>query len=264
MNIFKNELKLNLKSTILWSLSMFIFIFMMMIDFNSTKNGDLSSIIDAMPKALQVMIGGGNFDLSSPAGFFAAAFLYIALLGAVHGCMLGAGILSKEERNKTAEFLLVKPVTRSKILISKLLAALIMATIVSLMVLIYSQLIVASYSDPFKFYFNDISKLVLGYYIIEIIFLCIGLFISTIVKRNRIVYPITSLILFLMFFFKLFSDMFTQVDFLKYLSPFSWFDSKYLLGVSEYLSSFTLISILTVIISIALSLLIYNRKEIEN
>ena len=263
MNILKHELRMHLKSTIMWSVSMLLFVFLAMLDFHATSNGDLTSIIDSMPKALQVMIGVGNFDLTYPAGFFATVFIYIAIMGGVHGGMLGAGLLSKEERNKTSEFLLVKPVTRSKIIISKLSAAFILVTVVSFMVFIYSQLIVASYSDPFKFYFTDISKLILGYYIIEIIFLCIGLLISTIIKRNRLVEPITGLILFLMYFFKLFADMFTQVDFLKYLSPFSWFDATYLLGVYDYPIDFIIISIATVIISIVLSLIIYNRKEME-
>lgn len=38
--------------------------------------------------------------------------------------MLGSGIISKEERDKTAEFLLVKPVSRAHIMTAKLLAAL--------------------------------------------------------------------------------------------------------------------------------------------
>ena len=265
MNIFKHELRMHLKSTIIWSVSIFIYVFMAMMkyDATSTAAGSLASLIDNMPKALQVMIGGGNFDLTTPVGFFAATFLYIALLGAVHGGMLGAGILSKEERDKTSEFLLVKPVTRNRLVSYKLLSAFVLVTIISFVFFIASILAVGSSSNPFEFYFTDISRLSLGYYMIEIIFLSLGLLISTIVKKVRLAAPLTALVLFILLFFSIFAEMFEQVDFLKYLSPFSWMDAKYLLGVFSYPVAFIVISIVTVIASIIISFKLYNRKEME-
>ena len=44
-------------------------------------------------------------------------------MATVHAAMLGADIISKEERDKTAEFLFVKPISRNKIIISKLLGS---------------------------------------------------------------------------------------------------------------------------------------------
>ena len=111
MNIILHELRIHLKSIIIWSISIALFIMMSMVKFDATSGtgADFIKLIESMPKALQVMIGGGYFDLLLPIGFFGATFLYIMFLGAIHGSMLGASILAKEERDKTTEFLLVKP-----------------------------------------------------------------------------------------------------------------------------------------------------------
>lgn len=265
MNIILRELKLHFKSIIIWSISMFIFVYMAMMKFDATSTaaGSLAAIVDNMPKAIQVMIGGGHFDLSSPIGFFAATFLYIALLGAVHGSMTGASILSKEERDKTAEFILVKPITRSRLVFLKMVASFIIVTILSIVVFIASQLVVGTALNSTMEYFGDVTKLSLGYYLIEIIFLFLGIFISTTMKRVKLATPITSLVLFITFFFSIFAQLFTQVEFLKYLSPFSWFDPTYLLGVFDFEIPFIIVYIVVLIISIALSFKFYNKREME-
>ena len=53
-------------------------------------------------------------------------------MATIHAAMLGATIIAKEERDKTAEFLFVKPVSRSKIISFKLLVALVNIVILTI------------------------------------------------------------------------------------------------------------------------------------
>lgn len=119
-----------------------------------------------MQKALGVKIS----NIASLLGYYSFVLVYIVLIGSVQGCNLGLNILSKEERDKTAEFLLVKPVKRSKLVALKLGTAFILAIIVSLTVFVASQIIVGSSSEPFHLYFWEVAKLSLDYYLIEIVF----------------------------------------------------------------------------------------------
>ena len=52
-------------------------------------------------------------------------FTYFALMLSIAAAMWGSDIISKEERDKTVEFSLTLPVTRSRLVTAKALAALV-------------------------------------------------------------------------------------------------------------------------------------------
>ena len=66
--------------------------------------------------------GISNFsDLLSVLGFYAVNnVIYMMVLGSIFAIVLSSNILLKEEYNKTAEYLLTRPLTRSEIFFSKL------------------------------------------------------------------------------------------------------------------------------------------------
>ena len=106
----------------------------------------MNELFAQMPKSMQTIFGIGTFDLSKASGYYGMLFLYLLLMATIHAAMLGADIISKEERDKTSEFLLVKPISRNKIITSKLLAALINIIIFNIITLVSSIIIVGKYS----------------------------------------------------------------------------------------------------------------------
>ena len=46
-------------------------------------------------------LGAGNVNIMTPEGFLSLLSIYIYLPLAIHAGLLGAGIISKEEKNKT-------------------------------------------------------------------------------------------------------------------------------------------------------------------
>jgi len=79
----------------------------------------------AMPAALMDAFNLRAFNLITLSSFYDVMFTYFALILSVAAAMWGSGIISKEERDKTVEFSLTLPVTRSKMVTSKSLAALV-------------------------------------------------------------------------------------------------------------------------------------------
>lgn len=152
MNIFVREMKANRKSLIIWCIGVILMVAAGMTKYEvvSSSGQYMNDIISSMPKSLQVMFGIASFDLSKASGFYGVIFSYLVLMAAIHASMLGSNIISKEERDKTAEFLMVKPVSRNKVVTSKLLAAFLNIVIFNAITLISSITIVNYYAKNEK------------------------------------------------------------------------------------------------------------------
>ncbi len=265
MNIFFKELKSHRKSLIIWSLALVLYVAMAMVKYDATASvGDsMTALIEAMPKVFQSMLGLGFFDLNTPIGFFAATFMYLMLLGAIHGAMLGANILSSEERDKTSEFLMVKPVTRNVVILAKMCAAFVLIVIFNIVVTLASVAIVNGYGKGGETFTNDIMALMVGFFVIELIFFFIGFFLSTVLKRSKFAPSLVTSILLTTFIMSVLADMFDAVKWFKYFSPFSYFDPKVLLGYVDPNPIQIGIGLLSILVLGYLSFVFYNKRDLE-
>src|SRR5512142_1569521 len=124
MNIFRRELRANLKSLIVWSVIVVLFVAMGVSKFSAYYNNpDMLKLIDSLPKAAQDVLNVQAFNLTTVGGFFGVMFTYFALLLGIAAAMWGSDIITKEERDKTVEFSLTLPVTRRRVITGKALAA---------------------------------------------------------------------------------------------------------------------------------------------
>ncbi len=100
--------------------------------YSSTGSGQsISELLGTMPSSIKALLGFGSFDVGTMAGFFGVMFVYTELTAAIHAALLGAGILSKEERDKTAEFLMTMPVSRTAVITAKFLAGLVNIAVIN-------------------------------------------------------------------------------------------------------------------------------------
>ena len=126
MNIFRRELRANLKSLIIWCVIMLLLIVVGVSKFSAYfNNPEMLKILDSLPKSVVDAMSLNAFNLTTLSGFYGIMFVYFALLGAIAAAMWGSDAISKEERDKTVEFSLVLPVTRSRVITAKALAALV-------------------------------------------------------------------------------------------------------------------------------------------
>ena len=125
MNMFLHELKAYRKSAIIWTTALvaLVVLFLSMFPSFSREAEEFKKLLEGYPEALRRALGLAVENIGSILGFYSYVFLYISLVGAIQAMNLGMSIVSKEVRDKTADFLLTKPVTRTKIMTSKLLAA---------------------------------------------------------------------------------------------------------------------------------------------
>ncbi len=118
-------IKNNGKQIIGWCTAVFSIMFLYMILFPSVK--DMAQIkLDAMPRELLQFVGMEDFaDMSNFIAYFGMIFNIILIAVSIFAASFSAGLISKEEKTKTIEFLYALEVSRSEIYVSRLFAALL-------------------------------------------------------------------------------------------------------------------------------------------
>jgi len=260
MNLYLRELKAHRKSIIIWSLSMAFLVIAGMGKYaaGSGANGaaNFNEMMELLPKSLQSVFGVGVFDLSIALDYFGILFVYIVLMMGIQAAMLGSGIISKEERDKTVEFLITKPISRFQIITAKLLSSLTLIIIFNIVTFISSYTMLNYYSKGLPFT-QDLTLLMLAAFAIQIFFVALGSFCASLVSRAKLSSAISTSILMTMFMISIIVDIIESISFLKYLSIFKYYDAKDILK-GDY---FILFPILTFVFTLLLIFGTYKFYE---
>jgi ABC-2 type transport system permease protein len=263
MNIFIREMKAHKKSLIIWGICIIFMIISGMGKYTSVYSGaSMNELVNKMPKGLQVIMGGGALNLSKVSGYYGMLFLYLVLMATIHASMLGADIISKEERDKTFEFLMVKPVSRGKIITSKLLAALLNIVIFNIINFVFSIMLVAPYTKG-ESVNGDIAILMVGMFILQLIFLFIGTAIAAISKNPKTATSLSTAILLATFMFSIFIDMNEKLINLKYLTPFKYFEAKNLMYGGGLDPVFVTLSAVIIAILVGVTYVFYKKRDLS-
>jgi ABC-2 type transport system permease protein len=262
MNIFIRELKANLKSLLIWGGIMILFISMAMAKFSAYEgNPELLEILNSMPAPLVEAFQLSAFNLTTITGFFGVCFTYFAMLSSVFAVMLGSDIISKEERDKTIEFALTLPIPRRKLITAKILAAVVNCIAFLLITLGASLFSVAKYQPEAAFYdFLFLSMLAL--LIMQMTFLAVGIFLGSAMKQYKRAGSIAVSLLLGTYFLSIISGLNENLDFLKYFSPFKYFDPAMLLHESRLDMTFVWISVGIITVAIVGAYVTYARRDL--
>jgi ABC-2 type transport system permease protein len=155
-------------------------------------------------------------------------FTYYALMLSIAAAMWGSDIISKEERDKTVEFSLTLPVTRSRLITAKALAALVNC-ILLLLITWGASLVSAARYQPDDNFYSFLALCMLAIFIMQLIFLAIGIFLGCAMKRYKRVTAVAVSVLLGTYFLSIVSALNENLDFLRYLSPFKYFNPAALL-----------------------------------
>jgi len=265
MNIYVHELKTKLKSVLIWSASVaaVLVVFMSIYTGFSTQTQLLSQMMSKFPKELLMAFGMENMDWSNVLGYFGLLFLFCQICLAIQAANYGFGLVSIEETEWTADFLLAKPVGRPKIMTSKLLAAMTGLTITTIVVWVGSFVCLALFARGQEYQLKPLVLLLLSIPVFQLFFLAVGMVISLLVKRVRSVTPFSMGLVFGLYILNVFGDMIGKKS-LEILSPFRHFDPNYILKNSAWDLPLVLISVTAIVISLAASYWLYARRNIPS
>lgn len=262
MNIFFRELKANRKALIIWSICMFLGVLSGMAKYTAYSSGANIDVFQKMPYTLKALLGIGSLDVTKMSGFFAMLFPYLALATGIHAALLGSNIIAKEERDKTTEFLMVKPVSRKDIMTSKLLAALVNVVIVNLVTLVSSIVMVDAYNKG-KDITGEVVMFLLSMFIIQLIFLSLGTLLSAFMKKPKASSSAATGILFGAYIISKITDLTDHVNVINVFSPFKYFDYKNIINGNGLNIGNIILSILLVAVFSVSTYFFYMKRDLN-
>ena len=262
-NIYRHEFRAHLKSVIIWSLSLSVLIafFFSLFPVFADQAALMNEFLARYPQELRAAFGMDNMDLSTVLGFFSFLFMFVQLCLAIQAANYGFGLVSIEESELTADFLLSKPVSRVQVLNSKLLAALTSLIITNLVVWVCSITVITLFRGGRDFELSTLLLLLISLLIFQLFFLSVGLMISLLVKRVRSVTPYALGLAFGAYVLSAFSGVFGEVA-LELVTPFKHLDAAYIVKHNAYDTPLVLLNVAVSLIALAVSYWRYLRRDV--
>jgi len=264
MNIYLKELRDHRRALIFWTLAIIAFMVSALSKYQGyAKSGtSITELISSLPAGLSAALGFKGLDLETVGGFYAMCALYLGVMLGVHAVLLGSGIIAKEETDKTIEFLGSKPVSRYRILYSKLLAAFTAIVILNLVTLVSSVATVPLFSEGPSSN-SDILFMMPSIFFLQLWFLMIGIAFAAIMRRPRHAPMYASSVLLATFIISAFVDLSNKLGFLRYTTPFKYFDAKTIFTEGSYNALYIAITVAAVAVLLYGSTYAYKNRDLN-
>jgi ABC-2 type transport system permease protein len=223
----------------------------------------MNEVLNSFPEEFLTAFGMSNMDFSSIAGMYGLVFMFCQICLAIQASNYGFSLVSIEEREFTADFLLAKPIARGKILTTKLMAAIAALTITNLSMWLSSFLVINLVRDGESYQTKPVILLLLSVVVFQMFFLTVGILISLLMRRVRSVTPLSMALAFGMYVLSAFGDMLGE-DTIELISPFTHFEPNYITKNVAYDTPLVLISLVTILIAIPANYLLYSKRDIHS
>lgn len=263
-NVFRREFGMRIKSVAAWTLAIeaLLFLFMALFPVFAGNTELLARMLANFPKELLTAFGMEDVaGMATVPGYFGFVFLFVQICLAIQAAACGFGLVSVEERERTADFLLSKPATRSGILAAKSLAALAGLTVTNLAAWGGSFLSIALFRGDRPYGTRPLLVLLSSIAVFQLFFFSVGLLVSLLAKRIRSVTPYAMALGFGMYVLGVFGDMLGESA-LELVTPFRHFDAGFMLEHGTYDLPAALLSVAAILVSLAGSWLLYVRRDI--
>lgn len=260
MTLVKHELRQGKAAFLIWTASIGFLLVICIFLFPEMKEqmADVNDIFASMGSFTEAF-GMDRLSFGTLIGFYSVECGNIlGLGGAFYASLCAAGILSKEEKDRTAEFLLAHPVSRKKIITEKLIAILLQITAVNLIIYALSVGSIAAIGEEIPW--KEISLMHLAYYLLqlELAGICFG--ISAFLRKGSA--GVGLGIAAMMYFLNLIANITDTADFLKYVTPFGYCEGADIVSNGSLDGTMVSIGAILGICGILIAYLKYTKKDI--
>ncbi len=261
MTLFLHELKRDKIKLIIWTaviagmLLTAIFIYPQM----KGQMNDIGSMFSEMG-GFSAAFNMDKLNFGEYKGYFAVECgNVLGLGGAFFAALLGIAALAKEERDRTAEFLLTHPVSRSYIVFHKLMAVITEILILNLCVILAAvggTLVIGEKID-----FGLLLLILLGYLIMQIEIACVMFGVSAFLTRNGLGIGLGAA--FILYFMNIIANLTDEAEFLRYITPFSYADGTQIVVNNSIEIKYLIPGIIFAAAGVVIAFIRYNRKDIR-
>jgi ABC-2 type transport system permease protein len=262
-NIYRHEFRTRLRSVLIWSLALapLIVFYSALFPVFADQAALMNEMLARFPPEMRAAFGLDSIDLSTVLGFYSLVFLFVQLCLAIQASNYGFGLVSIEENELTADFLLSKPVSRTQVMTSKLLAALTSLAMTHLVVWASTFAALALFRGEREYEPRTLLLLLLSLAVFQLFFLSVGLVISLLVKRVRSVVPYALGLGFGAYVLSAFSGVLGDVA-LELITPFKHLDPAFIVQNGAYDMPLVLLNVGVTVASVAASYWLYRRRDI--
>ena len=263
--IYRYELRQRWSSVGIWvgSLAGLLLLFMALFPSFSADMAAMNQILDNFPPEFKAAFGLNALNLATLEGYFGFCLVFCQLCLAIQAANYGLSLVSVEEDDLTADFLLTRPLSRPTILTSKLVAALSSLLVTQILFWAVSLVSIAMFKGDAQYEPRTIMLLLGSGVFFQLIFFSLGLLISLIVRRMHSVTPWSLGLAFGTYVISAFSGMLGDLK-LEYLSPFKHFDPGKIISELQYDVALVVVDVVLVIVAIGASYWLYQKRDIAS
>jgi ABC-2 type transport system permease protein len=268
MNIFKMELRLKRKGFWTWTIvmSIIIVVFLALFPTYKTMFEGFDELILSMPPHIINALGLSGFNFTKVLEYYAYCHQYILIAGMIYALMLGTKSLVSEESDRTIEFLYAKPVSRSRIYTEKMVSSIAIFLLFTIIQAVITGFFCVLYKEPeiaSTTMILDVFRIYISFALIGIMFLGLGMFLSSIMKSSSSASSLSLGIFFLLYMLGMLSNMFESLSFLRYTAPLEYLRPRDMMngGRVDFLYLFIASSLIGIFYSFGY--LLYNNKDLK-
>jgi ABC-2 type transport system permease protein len=261
MTIFKQEIKSQKLTIIIWSLSIGLLVaacVLMYPDMESQMEG-VNDMFSSMGN-FTAAFGMDQLNFGTLIGFYAVeGGNMLGIGGAFFAAIIGITALMKEERERTAEFLMTHPVSRIRVITEKLISTYIIIIMLNAIVLICSVASILMIKE--EVFWKELLLFHAAYLLMqfEIAGICFG--ISAFIKRAGIGIGIG--IAGLMYLLNIVANISEDAKPLKYITPFGYTEGSDIINSLEINTDYLIPGMIIMVVCIVIGYVKYTKKDIS-
>lgn len=263
MNVFIREMRDHRKGFIIWSVVILVFMLMVFVEFEAYyDNPEMGEVLDSIPREMLEAFGMYGANLTTINGYMSIVALYLYIMMGIFAVLLGNNIIGKEERDKTGEFLMSMPIKRHRILVGKVAASVLNCILLTVVAGIGIAIAIIRYSPDWD-NVEYILQILLASFLIQMIFLSLGLFIAASAKAFKKSSAISVALVIVTYVISVIQTLSDSVDFLKYFTPFKYYQASEILRNEGFEGIYLALTALIVFLALFGVFFVYPRRDLK-
>jgi len=261
MTILKQEIKSQQLAILIWSLSIGLLVAacVLMYPDMESQMADVNEMFSSMGN-FTAAFGMDQLNFGTLIGFYAVeGGNMLGIGGAFFAAIIGITALMKEEKERTAEFLLTHPVSRTRVITEKLASTFVIILILNIIVFLCSVISILMIGN--EVFWEELGLFHLAYLLMqfEIGGICFG--ISAFIKKAGMGIGIG--IAGLMYLLNIVANISDSAKFLKYLTPFGYTEGADIINDHTINVKYLIPGMILMAVCIVIGYIKYNKKDIS-
>ena len=260
MTLLFHELRSNRKALIIWScaISFMLGVCIIIYPEMSSQMGEVSETFSNMG-AFSDAFGMDKLNFGEFMGYFGVECgNVLGLGGALFAAIVGASALAKEEKERTAEFLLTHPVSRARIITEKLLSTFIQVLVLNAAaVAVTCACIFATDAEAEA---ATLSLIFSAHLILQLEIAAVTFGISAFLRRGELALGLG--LVFAAYFLNILANLTEKLEFLKYVTPFAYADGAYIIPEKAIEIKYLAVGLAFTVLGVAAAYWKYTKKDI--